>query len=156
MLESLFIFNKVADLQACNFIKKRLQHRCFPVKFTKSLKTPVLKNIYERPLLLFQWRVCTILKSGSHLPKTNWVICFIESPFKMIKHAFYFILKVLFVLKIFKVSSWIVGHVDGNFIYNGSKCSVTALQTILRDKETVEIKTPNLLVVTRKQHWSFR
>ena len=31
MLESLF--NKVAGLQACNFIKKRLQNRCFPVKF---------------------------------------------------------------------------------------------------------------------------
>ena len=25
--------------QACNFIKKRLQHRCFPMKFTKSLRT---------------------------------------------------------------------------------------------------------------------
>ena len=24
-------FNKVTGLQACNFIKKRLQHRCFPV-----------------------------------------------------------------------------------------------------------------------------
>ena len=23
-----------------NFIKKRLKHRCFPVKFTKSLRTP--------------------------------------------------------------------------------------------------------------------
>ena len=29
VLESLF--NKVADLQGCNFFKKRLQHRCFPV-----------------------------------------------------------------------------------------------------------------------------
>ena len=26
--------------QPCNFIKKRLQHRCFPMKFTKSLRTP--------------------------------------------------------------------------------------------------------------------
>ena len=26
--------------QACNLIKKRLQHRCFPIKFTKSLRTP--------------------------------------------------------------------------------------------------------------------
>ena len=26
--------------QACNFIKKRLQHRCFPMKFMKSLRTP--------------------------------------------------------------------------------------------------------------------
>ena len=35
MLESLF--HKVADLQACNFIKKRLQHRCFSVaKFLQN------------------------------------------------------------------------------------------------------------------------
>ena len=27
---------EVAGLEACNFIKKRLQHRCFPVKFTKA------------------------------------------------------------------------------------------------------------------------
>ena len=30
--------------QACNFIKKRVQHRCFPMKFTKSLRTPFLQN----------------------------------------------------------------------------------------------------------------
>ena len=28
-----------------NFIKKRLQHSCFPVKFVNSLRTPILKNI---------------------------------------------------------------------------------------------------------------
>ena len=28
--------------QPCNFIKKRLQHSFFPMKFTKSLRTPVL------------------------------------------------------------------------------------------------------------------
>ena len=33
------------------FIKKRLQHRCFPVKFTKFLGTPILKNICQRLLL---------------------------------------------------------------------------------------------------------
>ena len=38
MLKSLF--NNVAGLQACNFIKKSLQHRCFPVKFAKFLRTP--------------------------------------------------------------------------------------------------------------------
>ena len=32
----------------------------------------------------------------------NWVICFIESPLKLMKNAFYFILKALPVLKIFK------------------------------------------------------
>ena len=35
-----FLFNKAEGPQPCNFIKKRLQHRCFPVKFVKSLKTP--------------------------------------------------------------------------------------------------------------------
>ena len=33
------LFNKVAGLQVCNFIKKRLQDRCFPVKFVKVLRT---------------------------------------------------------------------------------------------------------------------
>ena len=33
------------------FFKKRLQHGCFPVKFTKFLRTPILKNIWERLLL---------------------------------------------------------------------------------------------------------
>ena len=39
-------------LQACNFIKKRLQHWWFPVKFAKFLRTSILKKICER-LLLF-------------------------------------------------------------------------------------------------------
>ena len=37
--------------------------------------------------------------------------CFIETPLKMIKKAFYFILKALFVLKMFEFLSWIFGHV---------------------------------------------
>ena len=45
------------------------------------------------------------LKSGSHLPKIFIIICFNDSPSKMMKNAFYFILKVLFVLKIFKFLS---------------------------------------------------
>ena len=46
-----------------------------------------------------------ILKSDSHIPKKNCVIYFIESPLKMMKNAFYFILKALFVLKIFELLS---------------------------------------------------
>ena len=42
------------------------------------------------------------LKLGSHLPKVFIIICFNDSPSKMIKNAFYFIFKTLFVLKIFK------------------------------------------------------
>ena len=49
--------------------------------------------------------VCKILKSDSHLPKKIIFICFNESPLKMMKKAFYFILKARFVLKIFKFLS---------------------------------------------------
>ena len=34
-----------------------------------------------------------------------------EIPLKMIKNAFYFLSKALFVLKIFKFLSWLFGHV---------------------------------------------
>ena len=39
-----FLFDKVACLQACNFIKKRLQHRRFSVKFAKSFRASFLQN----------------------------------------------------------------------------------------------------------------
>ena len=42
-----------------------------------------------------------ILNLDSHPPK-KCLICFNESPFKMMKNAFYFTLNALFVLKIFK------------------------------------------------------
>ena len=41
-------FNSVADLQVCNFSKKRLQHRCLPVNIAKFLRTLILKNICQR------------------------------------------------------------------------------------------------------------
>ena len=43
VLESLF--NKFAGLKTCNFIKKRLQQRCFPVNIAKFLRTPSLNNM---------------------------------------------------------------------------------------------------------------
>ena len=39
-----FLFKKVAGLQACNFIEKRLQHKCFSVKIEKSLRVSFLQN----------------------------------------------------------------------------------------------------------------
>ena len=44
-------FNKVAGLDPASFLKKKLQHKCFPVKFAKLLRTPILKNICKRLLL---------------------------------------------------------------------------------------------------------
>ena len=51
------LFNKVAVPQLCNFIIKRLKHRCFAVKLVKFLRTPILKNDCER-LFLF-WKLQT-------------------------------------------------------------------------------------------------
>ena len=64
-----------------------------------------LKSINEE-LILF-------LKVG-HSPSKNffWFTSMIDSPSKMMKNAFYFILKALFVLKIFKFLSWLFGHVE--------------------------------------------
>ena len=45
------LLNKVAGLQFCNFIKKRLKHGCFSVKFSKLLSAPILKNIWEQLLV---------------------------------------------------------------------------------------------------------
>ena len=50
---SLF-FNKVANLRPATLLKKRLQHRCFPVNIGKFLGTPILKNICERLFLYFR------------------------------------------------------------------------------------------------------
>ena len=56
--------NKVASLQACNFIKKRLQHRCFPLKFAKFLRTPFFAEY-------LWWLLLNILHSGK---KSHWVL----------------------------------------------------------------------------------
>ena len=48
--------NKTADLQACSYTKKRIQHRSFSVNIAKFLSTSILKNICERllqPLKIF-------------------------------------------------------------------------------------------------------
>ena len=51
MLESLFNKNKVAGL-VCNFIKKRLQHRYFPLKIAKFLRTPFFREHFRWLLVM--------------------------------------------------------------------------------------------------------
>ena len=45
VLESLF--EKIARLMACNFIKKRLQHRCFPVNMAKIFNSTYFKEYLQ-------------------------------------------------------------------------------------------------------------
>ena len=57
-----------------------------------------------------------VLKLDSYLPK-NYFVCFNKSPLKMMKNAFYFVLKTLFVLKIFRFLSWLFSHVEKRLDY---------------------------------------
>ena len=64
-------FNKVAGHQACNFIKKRLQHRYYLANIRKFIRRTILKNISER---LHCWKVfCeNIFQIRSELSKRNY------------------------------------------------------------------------------------
>ena len=42
------LFNKNASLRLCNFIKKVIEHNCFPLNIPKFLRTSILKSICER------------------------------------------------------------------------------------------------------------
>ena len=44
------LFQKLTGLKACNFMKKRPQHRRFHVNIAKSLRLRILKNICKRLL----------------------------------------------------------------------------------------------------------
>ena len=48
------------------------------------------------------------IKVGVSSSKKNCFICFNESPLKKMENTFYFILKALFFLKIFKFLSWLL------------------------------------------------
>ena len=64
-------FNKVAGHQACNFIKKRLQHRYFLVNIGKFIRRPTWKNISKQ---LHCWKVfCeSLFQIRSELSKRNY------------------------------------------------------------------------------------
>ena len=67
---------------ACNLIKRRLQHRCFPVNIEKFLKKPILKNICVRLLLKrLQEVIDQDFLSGESLSKTSRLSNITKIPF---------------------------------------------------------------------------
>ena len=65
--------SQVCNLRDCNFIKKRLQPRCFLVNIAKFLRTAILKNISERLPLIFNKNFNQILHEQKHLTFNNAV-----------------------------------------------------------------------------------
>ena len=86
--------------------------QCLPVFLQWILKLLVFWLFAGVLKIEFAARYWKILKVGLSPSKKTCVICFIERSLKMMKNAFYFILKALFVHKIFKFLSWLFGHVE--------------------------------------------
>ena len=75
MLEDSF---KVGVLSV-NFIKKRLQQWCFPLKFAKSLRTPILKNICQRLILSIKDQSSCRVETSQLTGKANSLVGFYMS-----------------------------------------------------------------------------
>ena len=60
--------NTFIGVSSYNFIKKRVQHSCFPVNITKFSRTPILKNICEELL-----SDITITKKPFNSLASHWV-----------------------------------------------------------------------------------
>ena len=70
-----------------------------------------LKRNMNDGTIVFLTSLVIPLKSDCYLPKF-FFICFNNSPSNIMKNAFYFISKALFVLKICKILSWVFKHVE--------------------------------------------
>ena len=64
--QSLF-FNKATGLKPTTLLEERLWYRCFPMNIEKLLRTPILKNICERLLLVTCWKSTKKLNRGDLL-----------------------------------------------------------------------------------------
>ena len=89
----------------------------------KTYKSIVIENIKPAPLCPIKWRSFNIFVKSheSALLIANIVkstvsgltqVLATKSPWRMMKNAFYYILKALFVVKMFKSSSWLFGHAE--------------------------------------------
>ena len=66
---SLFLLN----LQACNFLKKRIQRGCSSVSIEKFLRTPILKNIWEWLLFCLTGIFGLYKKTAGSIAKVLWL-----------------------------------------------------------------------------------
>ena len=88
MLEPLF--DKVSDFQGCSFVIRRLQHRYFPVKFAKFIKTPFLPQEH------LQWPAATeaFYKDFVDISYENFSCGIQEALLWM--HLIYFLITIIF------------------------------------------------------------
>ena len=97
---------------SCNFIKKEALAQVFSCEFCETFKN---KFFYRTPpddcfcTIIIIIIVINLFKgplSGLRHFLTT------ESPLKIMKNVFYFMLKALFIISIFTFFSWLFGHVE--------------------------------------------
>ena len=87
------------------------QYKIFKLKYGNAeLLWNTKSNQVELGLAVFASAFCTKLAYIKGALSGLRQFLAIESPLKMMKSTFYFTLKVLFVLKIFKFLSWLFGY----------------------------------------------
>ena len=85
---------------------------CIWDKQCKGLKGFKTHHWSCKTIKSFDKKMVNDLKDGLSSSEKILLICFNESSLKMMKNAFYFILKALFILKIFKFLAWHFVHVE--------------------------------------------
>ena len=82
----------------CNFITKRLQHKCFPVNIGKLLRTPTLNNISVRMLLkLLQEVIVQDFLSAESLSNHTDLLILQKYQLLSIQNALHFTLNIGFL-----------------------------------------------------------
>ena len=122
-------FKKVAGPQNCNFIKKRLQHKFYSVKFVKFLETPYFAEY-------LQWLLLTI--SGFQPPtllKKRLPQCFSVSFTKLLRTSF--LLTEHLRMTASCICLWILRSFSEHFFYRAP------LENCLFDVQVVEFQPPD-------------
>ena len=82
-------FNKVVDLRPATLLKKRLQHRCFPLDFTKFLRTFFFtEHLRATPSVLF-FSLFKILKTTIASFHKLYIFLYLEKTKQTVKHDFH-------------------------------------------------------------------
>ena len=99
--------------EACNFIKKSLWHRYFPVNFAEFLRTPFLQNTSERLLLNNEsWAIMkVVIRTVKWFKQFLFAAIGFSSPNLMNHHAIFFVLIINFPYNNFVAYIWKFSHI---------------------------------------------
>ena len=120
LIKGIIFGNFIGSTIATNYMISRKYYTYILIIWLLTLLSPYCCEVFlveeelssSSFLVTLEYLKKDFLKVGLSPSKKNFFIRFNNSPSRMMKNAFYFILKALFFLKIFKVLSWLFGHVE--------------------------------------------